>query len=81
MTNLNSASVEEIVTAGIDPAAARAMTLWRPFRSWDDLLWVSEIDDSAVARLKTVGFEIQGPADHAWPAPKPFRVSSRSADD
>jgi hypothetical protein len=79
MSNLNSASVEEIVMTGIDPVAARAMALWRPFRSWEDLLWISEVDDDVVARLKTVGFEIKGPTDQAWPAPKPFQVSSTSA--
>jgi DNA uptake protein ComE-like DNA-binding protein len=79
MTNLNTASVEEIVAAGITPAAARAMALWGPFRSWEDLLWISEVDDGVMARLKTLGFKIEGPADHDWPAPKPFQVSSAAA--
>jgi len=79
MTNLNTASLEEIVAAGIDRAAARAMAFWGPFRSWEDLLWISEIDDGVLARLRTVGFEIGGVADQGWPAPKAFRVSSASA--
>ena len=76
MTDLNRASPEEIAAAGVSPTLARAIALWRPYRSWDELLLVSDIDEPVLERLQDVGFRIVPPDDAAWAAPKPFRLSA-----
>jgi hypothetical protein len=77
MTDLNSASPEEIAAAGISPTLARAIALWRPYRSWDELLLVSDIDEPVVECLQEVGFQIVPPDETTWSTPKPFKLSSR----
>ncbi len=79
MINRNSASLHEIVAAGVDPVAPRAMALWGPFRSWEDLLWIGEVDDATMASVRSSGFEIEGTTNHNWPAPKAFQVSASHA--
>ena len=76
MTDLNRASPEEIAAAGVSPTLARAIALWRPYRSWDELLLVSDIDEPVLERLQDVGFRIVPPDDATWAAPKPFRLSA-----
>jgi DNA uptake protein ComE-like DNA-binding protein len=78
MIDLNSASLHDIANAGIEPAVAREVLFWSPFRSWEDLLWVSGVDDTILDQLKT-GFEIGAGADSSWPAPKPFKLSTSAA--
>jgi DNA uptake protein ComE-like DNA-binding protein len=75
MIDLNSASIHDIANAGIEPAVARELLFWGPFRSWEDLLWISGVDDTILDRLRT-DFEIGIGADSNWSAPKPFRLSS-----
>jgi DNA uptake protein ComE-like DNA-binding protein len=79
MLNLNSASIEDIAAAGIAPNVARAVAFWGPFRTWEDLLWINEIDDAVLTRLRARGFEIKPPVDRDLPAPKPFRLSASAA--
>jgi DNA uptake protein ComE-like DNA-binding protein len=78
MIDLNSASIHDIANAGIAPAVARELLFWGPFRSWEDLLWISGVDDTILDRLRT-DFEIGTDADANWPTPKPFRLSSAGA--
>jgi DNA uptake protein ComE-like DNA-binding protein len=78
MTNLNAASVEDIVAVGVDPDLARTLTFWRPYRAWDDLLGFTEVDDLTLHRLRGAGFEITPPNDADWAPPKAFDLS-RSA--
>ena len=75
MIDLNSATLHDIANAGIEPAVAREVLFWGPFRSWEDLLWICGVDDTILDRLRT-GFEIGTVADSTWSAPKPFRMSS-----
>jgi hypothetical protein len=76
MTDLNSASPEEIAAAGLPSTLARAIVIWRPYRSWDELLLVSDIDEPVVERLRDVGFHIVPPDESTWEAPKPFKLSA-----
>ena len=57
-------------------ALARAIALWQPYRCWDDLLLVSEIDEIVIDQLRQGGFEIGKPNDAAWVVPKPFKLSA-----
>jgi DNA uptake protein ComE-like DNA-binding protein len=75
MIDLNSASVHDISNAGIEPAVARDVVFWGPFRSWDDLLWIDGVDDTILVRLRA-GFAIGSGTDSNWSLPKPFRLSS-----
>ena len=75
MTDLNSASLADFASAGLDSALAREVGFWRPYRSWDQLLLVAGIDDAALDRLKRQGFEIAAPNDAALAPPKPFKLS------
>lgn len=75
MTDLNSASLNVIAAAGLDLSAARAVQFWRPFRNWEQLLSVDEIDDVALERLKRHGFEIHASEDAARSAPRTFELS------
>ena len=45
MTDLNCASFDDIAQAGIGVDIARELVFWRPFRAWEDLLWLSDVDD------------------------------------
>jgi DNA uptake protein ComE-like DNA-binding protein len=75
MTDLNSASLADFASAGLDSDQAREVGFWRPYRSWDQLLLVAGIDDAALDRLKRQGFEIAAPNDAALAPPKPFKLS------
>ena len=75
MTDLNSASLADISAAGFDPVLARELRFWRPYRSWDQLLLLADIDDAALDRLKNQGFEITAPDDASLSPPKPFKLS------
>jgi len=79
MTDLNCAELTEITAAGLEPAQAVELRFWRPYRSWDDLLLLPTLDEDAPERLRRHGFEISVPADEAWAAPKPFRLSAATA--
>jgi DNA uptake protein ComE-like DNA-binding protein len=79
MSNLNSASIEDIAAAGIAPNVARAVAFWGPFRTWEDLLWIDEVDDTVLTRLRTRGFDIMPPVDRDRPLPKPFKLSAVAA--
>ena len=74
MSNLNNASIEEIAAAGITPRVARAVAFWGPFRTWEDLLWIDEVDDLVLTRLRTRGFEITPSADRDRAIPKAFQL-------
>ncbi|WP_395443840.1 hypothetical protein [Caulobacter sp. UC70_42] len=76
MPDLNSASPHDIADAGLDPLLARTIAFWRPYRCWDDLLRISELDETAIERLRTRGFEIIAPDTSAWSEPKRFRLSN-----
>ena len=78
MSNLNSASLEDLTAAGIAPSVARAVAFWGPFRAWEDLLWIDEVDDAVLIRLRTRGFEIKAPLDRDRPVPRPFQLSAMS---
>ena len=75
MTDINSASLADIAAAGLDPALAREVQFWRPYRSWDQLLLVGGIDEAALEHLKGQGFEITPPDYSAMTPPKPFKLS------
>jgi DNA uptake protein ComE-like DNA-binding protein len=77
MIDLNRASYVEIAAAGVGPVLARAIALWQPYRCWDDLLLVGEVDDVAIEKLQQ-GFEILPTDDGGWAAPKPFKLSAGS---
>jgi len=79
MTDLNRASPVEIEAAGVNPVLARAIALWQPYRCWEDLLLVSEIDETAIEILRREGFEIVAPDETAWATPKPFKLSAAKA--
>jgi hypothetical protein len=74
MTNLNAASIDDIVAIGVEPGIARALAFWRPYRGWDDLLSLGEIDDLGL--LRKSGVQIIPPNDADWAAPKAFGLSS-----
>lgn len=76
MSDLNTASPTDIAAAGVSSALARAIALWQPYRCWDDLLLVSEIDEIVIDQLRQGGFEIGKPNDAAWAVPKPFKLSA-----
>jgi DNA uptake protein ComE-like DNA-binding protein len=76
MSDLNTASPADIAAAGVSPTLARAIALWQPYRCWDDLLLVSDMDERAIDQLRTSGFEIIEPNHAAWAAPKPFKLSA-----
>lgn len=78
MTNLNNASLADIAAAGLDPALARDVGFWRPYRSWDQVLLVSGMEEALLQRLKDQGFEIVPPDDTALSPPKPFKLSVAS---
>ena len=78
MIDLNRATPVELEAAGVSPVLARAIALWQPYRSWDDLLLVSDVDDAAIAALQSEGFEIVPADDGGWAAPKPFKLSAGS---
>ena len=61
MSDLNTASPTEIAAAGVSSALARAIALWQPYRCWDDLLLVSEIDQIVIAHGPL-------PRSAAWPS-------------
>ncbi|WP_425995559.1 hypothetical protein [Caulobacter sp. DWR1-3-2b1] len=75
MTDLNSASLADITAAGLDPAIVREVGFWRPYQSWDQLLLVGGVDEAALERLKSQGFEINSPNHDALTLPKPFKLS------
>ena len=76
MTDLNSASFADISAAGFDPVLAREVRFWRPYRSWDQLLLLTGIDDALLDRLRRQGFEITAPDDASLSPPKPFKLSA-----
>jgi len=76
MSDLNTASPADIAAAGVNDTLARAIALWQPYRCWDDLLLVSDMEEGAIEQLKTGGFEIIEPNHAAWAAPKPFKLSA-----
>lgn len=78
MTDLNSASLADIAAAGFDPVLAREVGFWRPYRSWDQLLLLAGMDDAALDRLKSQGFEIAAPDDGFLTPPKPFKLTAAS---
>jgi DNA uptake protein ComE-like DNA-binding protein len=78
MIDLNRATPVELEAAGVSPALARVIALWQPYRSWDDLLLVSDVDDAAIATLQNEGFEIVPADDGGWAPPKPFKLSAGS---
>lgn len=47
-----------------------------PYRCWDEVLLVSDMDERAIEQLRTSGFEIVEPNYAAWTAPKPFKLSA-----
>uniref|UniRef100_B0SXR1 Uncharacterized protein n=1 Tax=Caulobacter sp. (strain K31) TaxID=366602 RepID=B0SXR1_CAUSK len=77
MTNLNAASIDDIVAIGVEPALARTLAFWRPYRGWDDLLSLGEIDDQVLGLLRDSGVKIVPPNDAHWAAPKAFGLSAR----
>jgi len=76
MSDLNTASPADIAATGVSAPLARAIALWQPYRCWDDLLLVCDMDEGAIAQLRTGGFEIIEPSIAAWAAPKPFKLSA-----
>lgn len=76
MSDLNTASPADIAAVGVSATLARAIALWQPYRCWDDLLLVSDIDERAIEQLRNGGFEIIEPDHAAWAAPKPFKLSA-----
>ena len=76
MSDLNTASPADIAASGLSLTLARAIALWQPYRSWDDLLLVSDIDEPAIEQLQRGGFEIVQANDAGWAAPKPFKLSA-----
>ena len=79
MTDLNCASFDDIAQAGIGVDIARELVFWRPFRAWEDLLWLSDVDDGVLAQLQSRGFRIGATRDAQWAPPKPLRLSSAHA--
>lgn len=75
MSDLNRARLEDITAAGIGADVARQLVFWGPFRAWEDLLWISGVDDETVNRLQTGGFELQSGFDRDWALPKRFALS------
>jgi hypothetical protein len=59
-------------------ALARAITFWRPYRSWEDLLLISDVGEAELRLLQTAGFAITPPNDAAWAPPKRFKLSAGS---
>jgi len=84
VSDLNTASPTEIAAAGISPALAHAITLLQPYRSWDDVLLIADMDEATVKQLQGSGFQIVPADEAAWAAPKPFQLSAtepRSSGD
>lgn len=75
MIDLNRATHVQIAAAGVSPPLARAIALWQPYRSWDDLLLISDIDDAVIETLQREGFEILPADDGGWAAPRRFELS------
>jgi hypothetical protein len=81
MSDLNRASLEEITDAGIAVDVARQLLFWGPFRVWEDLLWISDVNEDTVGQLQARGFEIQASCDRDWAAPKRFALSQVATRD
>lgn len=79
MSDLNRASLEDITATGIEAHIARQLMFWGPFRAWEDLLWLSDVDDETLERLKARGFELRTGFDHDWAPPKRFELSQAVA--
>ena len=79
VTDLNRASFDDIAQAGIGADITRELVFWGPFRAWEDLLWLSDVDDGLLAQLQSRGFRIGATRDAQWAPPKPLRLSSAHA--
>jgi hypothetical protein len=79
MSDLNRATFDDITDAGVTATVARQMVFWGPFRAWEDLLWLADVDDDTLDRLRARGFELHTGLDRDWAAPKSFEVTQDAA--
>ncbi|CAN5488510.1 hypothetical protein BH10PSE3_BH10PSE3_04240 [soil metagenome] len=79
MTDLNKATLADLTAAGIDPAAAVQLRLWRPYRCWADLDRIDDFPGEQIARLREAGFALEAINDTAWPLPPAFRPTNQAA--
>ncbi len=76
MSNLNLASVDDLTLAGVGPAMAAQVMLWRPYRSWDELQMIPDFEEEVAERLQAAGFGIIAPDETAWARPAPFKLTA-----
>lgn len=76
MNDLNFACVDDLTLAGVRPAMAVQVMLWRPYRSWDDLQMIPGFKEEVADRLQAAGFGIIAPDETAWARPAPFKLTA-----
>jgi DNA uptake protein ComE-like DNA-binding protein len=60
MCDLNSATPQQILTLrGVTPTDAYELLLWRPYRTWDQVMMVPGYDFERVAALRNAGATLE----------------------